>query len=150
MPAAPPAIRHLPPVITPERRPGVVTFYRVWCCLFVVLYLGFCTTEILVARGSVEPSMGLLEEFLSHHDKELRGQLIAEKRAEAPGFAAFVCCIALGYGAAAASPRKPRAWVLGIVVLASTIFPFVITAAGAVPALVYWGRPEVKCHFGKR
>jgi len=33
-------------------------------------------------------------------------------------------------------PRKPWAWVFAIVVLATTIFPFVITAAGTVSILM--------------
>jgi len=131
------------------RRPGVVLVFRIWCGLFVAVYLGMCAFEILVARGSVEPSFGLLEDFASRHDKDLRERLIAEKRAEAPGFAAFVFALALGYGVAAAIPRKPWAWLFGIVVLATTVFPFIITAAGMVPLLIYWGRPEVKRYFGR-
>jgi hypothetical protein len=136
--------------VIPGRRPGVVLAFRIWCGLFVAIYLGMCAFELLVARGSVESSFGLLEDFASRHDKNLRDSLIAEKRAEAPGFAAFVFAIAVGYGVAAAIPCKPWAWVFGIVVLATTVFPFVVTAAGMVPLLVYWGRPEVKRYFGRR
>ena len=41
------------------------------------------------------------------------------------------------------------AWVFAIVVLATTIFPFVITAAGTVPILMQWARRDVKRHFGR-
>ena len=54
------AIGHAPPVILTDRRPGVVTFYRIWCAAFVALYLGFCVTEILAARGTIEPNFGLI------------------------------------------------------------------------------------------
>lgn len=105
--------------------------------------------EILVARGTVQPSFGLLEDFASRHDLELRERLVAEKRAEAPAIAAFVFGIALIYAAASAIPRKPWAWVFAIVVLSTTIFPFVITAAGTVPILMHWARPPVKRYFGR-
>ena len=134
----------------PGRRPGVVLVFRIWCALFVAVYLGMGAFEILVARGTVGPTFGLLEDVVSRHDKGLRDRLIVEKRAEAPGFAAFVFAIAVCYGVAAAIPRKPWAWVFGIVVLATTVFPFIITAAGMVPLLIYWGRPEVKRYFGRR
>jgi hypothetical protein len=124
-------------------------FYRIWCAAFGALYLGFCVMEILVARGTIEPSFGLLEDFASRHDTNLRERLIAKKRAEAPALAASVFGIALIYGAAAAIPRKPWAWVCALVVLATTICPFVITAAGTVPILVQWSRSPVKRYFGR-
>jgi hypothetical protein len=65
-------------------------FYRIWCTAFAALYLGFCLMEVLVAQGTIEPSFGVLEDFASRHDLQLRERLIAEKRAEAPAFAAFV------------------------------------------------------------
>jgi hypothetical protein len=138
-----------PPVNVAERRPGVVVFYRIWCAVFVALYLGFCVMEILVARGMIEPGFGLLEDFASRDNAHLRERLIAEKRAEAPALAAFLFGIALIYAAAAAIPRKPGAWIFAIVVLATTIFPFVITAAGTAPILMHWARPAVKRYFGR-
>lgn len=123
--------------------------YRIWCALFVVLYVSFGVVKVLEARGTIEPHFSLLEEFSSLNDKAMRDQLIAEKRAKAPGLVAFVLSIALLYTAAAMIPRKPWAWVFGIVVLATTVFPFCVTAAAMVPLLVHWLRPEVKQYFGR-
>ena len=138
-----------PPVIVAGRRPGIVTFYRIWCVAFVVLYLGFCTMEILVACGTIEPHFGLIEDFVSRDNKSLHDRLITEKRADAPFKATFFFGIALIYCAGAGIPRKPWAWVFAVVVLATTIFPFIITAAGTVPILVQWARLPVKRYFGR-
>lgn len=148
LPPAPPLIAP-PPLIAAFQRPKVVVFYRVWCSLFVVLYVAFAVQSILVARGTIEPNFGLLEDYVSRHDPDLRSQWVAEKRADAPGFAAFELAIALLYLAAALVPRKPWAWVYGIVALATTVFPFIITVGGMLPLLFGWVRPEVKRYFGR-
>jgi hypothetical protein len=109
-----------------------------------------CVYEIQIARGAIEPDLGLLEGLASKSDPALREKIFAEKRDEAPGVAGFVLLIAAFYAFAAVAPRKPWAWVVGIVALAGSILPFIITAAGAVPLLLYWGRPEVKRYFGRK
>ena len=118
----PPPLPPVPPVI----RPVVVVIYRCWCSLFVLIYLGMCVNQILVARGVVEPPRDLFANT---------EEVIAEKRAKAPGLAVFTGAIALLYIAAAAVPRKPSAWTFGVVAIASTVFPFILTAAGTVPIL---------------
>jgi hypothetical protein len=147
-PPLPPIIAS-PPLISECRRPKVLTFYRVWCALFVVLYVAFGVRSILIAHGTLEPNFGLLEDYVSKHNPDLRSAWVAEKRADAPSLAAFVFAIALLYLAAALIPRKPWAWVFGIVTLATTVFPFIITVAGMLPLLIYWLSPEVKRYFGK-
>jgi hypothetical protein len=131
-------------------RPGVVRVFRLWCALFVALYAGMCLYEVQIACGAIEPDLGLIEGLASKGDPALREKIFAEKRSEAPGVAAFVLAIAGFYVFAAVAPRKPWAWTVGIVALAGSILPFIITAAGAVPILLYWGRPEVKRYFHRR
>ena len=150
---APPVMASQPAPISPPpviERPGVLTAFRWWCALFVCLYAGMTIYGVLVAQGKVAPSLGLIESAVSRNDQALREKLIAEKRTKAAEVAVFTAIVAIVYGAAAGLPRKPWAWIFGLLVLASTIFPFVITAAGAVPLLVYWAKPNVKRYFGLR
>src|SRR5262245_53661295 len=109
--AAPPL--PVPPVI---RRPSVVLAYRLWCLLFIVIYCGIATMEILVACKVIEPDLGLIESAVSYHNPKVRAEIIAEKRADAPGVAVFAFCIATAYAAAAAVPRKPWSWMAGLIV----------------------------------
>jgi hypothetical protein len=119
----------------------VVWIYRCWCLLFIAIYVAMAVSYVLVARGVIEPHMDLFD--------TVNEETIAAKRAEAPELAAFTGAIALFYAVAAAVPRKPWAWTLGIVAIASTVLPFIITAAGTVPILVYWARSPVKVYFNR-
>jgi hypothetical protein len=153
----PPILRScqsIPPVIPPplpvgNRRPGVVVAYRVWCVLFALIYLSFSINFLLVALAKVDPDMSPLEELASRGSVEARAELTAEKRAKAPGLAVVAAAVAILYGAAAAISRKPASWTLGVIVISTTIFPFVITAAGMVPILMLWCKSEVKRYFNR-
>jgi hypothetical protein len=150
IPPAPPVI--MPPVIPPALRgeilrPGVVVAYRWWCALFVLIYLSFAIHSFLVAVAKVDPPLGLWEELASSGNDAARTEIITRKRADAPSLAVGTAAVALLYGAAAALSRKPRSWTLGIIVIATTVFPFIITAALAVPLIVLWCKPEVKRYF---
>jgi hypothetical protein len=147
---APPVIMTtvIPPVLRGEiRRPGVVVAYRWWCALFALIYLSFAIHYFLVAAAKVDPPLGLWEELASSGDDVARTEIITSKRADAPSLAVATAAVALLYGAAAALSRKPRSWTLGIIVIGTTIFPFIITAALAVPLIVHWCKPEVKRYF---
>jgi hypothetical protein len=145
----------LPPLLPPSSppplpdKPGVVLAYRLWCALFVALWLGMGLYGFLQARGILEPDLGLIEGALVRNDPAAKAQLIAEKRQDAVGICVVAGLAAVFYGFAAAVPRKPWGWVVGIVAVSGTVLPFIITAAGMVPILIYWGRPEVKRHFGR-
>ena len=145
----PPLLRAVPPPPVIVGKPGVVLFYRLWCALFVVLWLGMGVYGFLEVRGTVEPDLGLIEGALVQNDPAARAQLIAEKREDAIGVCVISAMAVVFYGFAAAVPRKPWGWVVGIVAVSGTLLPFIITAAGMVPILIYWGRPEVKRYFGK-
>lgn len=97
----------------------------------------------------VEPDLGLIEGALVGNDPKAKAELIAEKREDAIGVCAISLVAVVFYGVAAAVPRKPWGWVVGVVAVGGTLLPFIITAAGMVPILVKWGRPEVKRFFGK-
>lgn len=121
--------------------------YRWWCAVFFLIYLSFAIYSLLIASGKVMPTMGIWEELASSGDDAARMEIIATKRAEAPALAVATAAVALLYGAAGALSRKRRSWVLGLLVICTTFFPFIITAAVMVPLLVLWCRPEVKRYF---
>jgi len=112
------------------------------------MYLSFAILKILEARGDVEPSLGLIE-TLAAGNPQARAEIIAGKRAEAPGMAVGMAAVALLYGAAIGISRKPGSWILGLVVICTTTFPFLITAAGMVPLIIYWAKPETKRYFNR-
>jgi hypothetical protein len=152
-PLPPPQIA--PPVLQPPLQAGPLSAvpslwpYRLWCLAFALLYLAIGITEVLVAREVIEPNFGLIEGAVAKQDPNFRQQLIAEKRKDAVGVAVMCGVIALGFAAAMWVPRKPWGWTLGLLVLVATIFPFVITAAGAIPLLLVWCKPEMKSSFGR-
>jgi len=149
--AVPPIIRPVsPPPLPLEDRSVLLLFYRCWCWLFVLFYLSMAVYEIQVARGATEPSLGLIESAVSHNDQKVRDEIIAEKRADAPGIAVFVIALAVIYGCAASIPRQPWAWTFGLVIICTTVFPFIISAAGAIPLIIQWASPAAKLYFGKR
>lgn len=149
----PPVIRvppvHVPPPPVLAEKPEVVFWYRLWCLLFVVIWVGMFVYGALEISGKVEPELGLIEGALVRGDPKAKAELIAEKREDAIGVCAISLVAVVFYGVAAAVPRKPWGWVVGVVAVGGTLLPFIITAAGMVPILVKWGRPEVKRFFGK-
>lgn len=124
-------------------------FYRLWCGLFVLLYSSLVTYEVLIARGVVGPNLGLIDELTLKADPAERDQLFAEKRRSAVGGAIFGGCGALFYAVAAFVPRRPWGWVIGLLAIIGSILPWFITAAGAVPLLMAWQKPEMKNHFSR-
>ena len=142
----------IPPLIQPVSASTVPSlwFYRFWCALFVGLYMAIAISEVLVARKIMEPDLGLIEGFVAKRDPEFKAALIAQKREDAEGVIVMCVLLAGFFGIAAAVPRKPWGWVVGVIALAGTIFPFVITAAGAIPLLMAWAKPEMKRAFGRR
>lgn len=117
--------------------------------MFVAIYLGMSVFEILIASGQVEPPLGLIESAVSDNDPKVRDEMIASKRADAPGVAVFTMCVAAVYVFAAAVPRRPWAWMFSLVMICTTTFPFIVTAAGAIPLIIHWVKPEMKLHFNR-
>ena len=145
---APPRLASVPPPLPPSVVPSLWP-YRLWCLLFTALYLAIAVTEVLVAREVIEPNFGLIEGAVARQDPKFKQELIEEKRQDAVGVAVMCGVIALGFAAAMWVPRKPWGWTIGLLVLVATIFPFVITAAGAIPLLLAWCKPEMKRSFGR-
>src|SRR5262245_16934333 len=103
--AVPPVIdsRLLPPILSEEAQGrSTVLAYRIWCCLFVILYLALSIYSIQVARGNAEPALSLIEAIVSHDDNSTRAAIISEKRASAREVAVVTALVAVLYGLAAA------------------------------------------------
>jgi Kef-type K+ transport system membrane component KefB len=137
----------VPPPI-PVHKPSVVRWYRLWCALFIPLWLGVVVYAVLKAKGEVE-DLGPFTELLVKDDQAARDALLAEEREEAIGGAALGGIFLLFYIFAACVPRRPWAWVVGMIAIIGTMFPFCLPAAGAVPLLVFWVKPETKRYFGR-
>lgn len=141
----------LPPLLSEVKAASKTLWvYRCWCWLFVLLYLTFCANYVQVARGEVEPSLGLMETVLGRMNPSVGEEIVAEKRARAPEMAIVTALVAFLYGTAAAIPRKPWTWTFGLVMICSMILPFVITAAVAIPLLLSWLKPAMKSMFGRQ
>ncbi len=144
--APPPLLASQPPPLTVPR-PRVVPAYRLWCGFFVLIYIGMLLHSVLIARGQVEPSLGLIEGALVRDNPQARAELFQEKRQTASELVFVTGAVALVYLTAALLPRRKWTWGIGLAVIITTLLPFVVTAAGMVPLLIHWCKPEVKRYF---
>ncbi len=138
----------LPPPI-PVHKPNVVRWYRLWCAVFIPLWLGVVTYEVFKAKGEVE-DLGPITEMLVKDDQAARNAVRAAEREEAIGGAILSILFVLFYAFAVCVPRRPWGWVVGMIAIIGSMFPFCLTAAGAAPLLVFWVKPETKRYFAKR
>jgi hypothetical protein len=149
IPVQPPPIpgTSVPPLL--ETKPPSLRPYRLWCALFVLIYLGMLIYAILVSRGIAEPTLGLITEIVTTDDPVARAQANAEARENAFGGGVVAALGAIFYAFAAFVPRKPWGWSIGLVAIIASVFPFILTAAGMIPLLIRWITPETKRYFLK-
>ena len=138
-----------PPIISP--RPGVVLANRLWCGFIAFLHLAVLIYAVLELSGVAGPSTGLIEELVTPKEGPAREALMVEKRQEFREIAPplmTTSVIGVGfYGFAFFAPRKKSGWVVGLIAITASIFPFCVTWIGMVPLLVLWCKPEVKRYF---
>lgn len=140
-----PAAALAPPVI-----PGqALRYYRICCGLFVMIYLGLMVSFILVTCGITEPPLGGMTELLTLNNPAARAQALAESRGNAPGSGVVSALGAIFYAFAAFVPRKPWGWIVGLIAIIGMIFPFIVTAALAIPLFIAWLKPGTKRAFSK-
>ena len=112
-------------------RPGVVTWFKVYCGILCCIYLGIASLSLILFR--VPP------EEMDMSAGEARGLGIAVLVA---GLLFFAVC-ALPFFV------EPRPWVwaygLGLICLGMTSACFL---PACVPMLIYWIKPEAKRYFG--
>jgi hypothetical protein len=135
-----------PPVI-PAQRPAVILWYRIWSALFVAIYAAMGIHGICIYCGLIEPSLSPFEDLLTRGDSTRRAELLGEDREDSYGVAVICAAGALFYGVAGFVPGKPWGWVVGMIAIIGSVFPFFITAAGMIPLLIFWLRPETKRYF---
>src|ERR1700744_1001283 len=120
-------------------RPKVVTLYRVWCALILIAYVFFGISELFTLTGKSEPTLGPIDKMIVESDPSQRVHLMAEAREDS----IYGLVLALGgivlFGAGACfCPRKPWAWIWGMVAIIISVFPLCLTIAGAIPLFIFW------------
>jgi hypothetical protein len=138
----------IPPRI-PMPKPTVVTFYRAWCAILAIAYLGISGYEFAKFSGKIEPQLGLLSEMAASNDPTLRARLNAEER----NSSIFGIVLALLLMAIMLlglfSPRSSWSWGYAFAPIFVSLFPFCVTLAAVVPLLIFWLKPETKQYFYK-
>jgi hypothetical protein len=147
-------VAQLPPAVPPllpgadGARPTVVTLYRIWCGLILIVYVALGINEALVLAGKATPRLGPITEFFSNDDPKLHAKLLEEERQNSiVGLAlaligATIFAVGMVY-----CPRAQWAWVWGIVAVIVSVFPLCVSLGGAIPLLIYWLKPETKRYF---
>ena len=108
-------------------RPGVVTWFYVYCVCLALLYAG------LVALFGWLASEGDLSD-----PDDLPFVLVA------------VICVPLmlAFAAAPLLPRRPWVWIYDLVLICIGMSGFTVVAC--VPLLIFWLKPEAKVWFGRQ
>jgi MFS family permease len=115
-----------------QERPGVVTWYIVYCVCMALMYL------ILVVGGVV---LAIMADSIGDSDMSA-----GEARLMGVIFGAVCLPLAVFYLAGPILPKRNFAWIYGIVAIAigmtsACCLPMVI------PLLIYWIKPETRAYF---
>jgi hypothetical protein len=145
-PPIPPPLIEQPPLL-PANRPAVVAWYRAWCALLMIAYLGIGLYELMIHQGKVDPDLGLITEALVRNDKEARDKMVASEREDALGGAFVAVCGAIYYLVGILVPRRRWGHTYAMVAIILSVFPFILTVTGMIPLLLAWRKPEVKRWF---
>jgi len=144
----------IPPILGPPpipvSKPSVLRFYRGGCWFFVFVWTAMATWGVLQMARVVDPELGIIEGLLVQDDPAARAALLEEKRGDAIGVVALSAIGVVFYGVAACVPRQPWGWLLGLIAIVGTVFPFLITVAGTIPLLIAWVKPGTKQYFYSR
>ena len=110
-------------------RPPVVTWFVVYCAVFVVLYWGFAL---------LCPFLISLDEELTRRDTMILGGIMAG------------LCFAFGIPFAIAPflPRRSWVWIYDIVLICFGMTS-ICSMPAAIPLLIFWFKPETQAYFGR-
>ncbi|MFN0129018.1 MAG: hypothetical protein ACKV19_20280 [Verrucomicrobiales bacterium] len=136
----------IPPLL-PRPKPAVVTFYRLWCAILAIAYLGISGYEFAKFSGKIEPQLGLLSEMAASNEPASRARLIAEERNSSivgTGLALLLMAIML---LGLFSPRSSWSWGYGFAPIFVSLFPFCVSLAAVIPLLIFWLKPETRQYF---
>ena len=115
-----------------QSQPTVMTWYKAYCVLMALLYL-FC-----VVVGVFFIIAAPTDRNMSAEEARLLGGIM------------FVMGIALAvpFLIGAFLPRKPWAWVFGLVLICIGLTS-VCCMPVTIPLLIHWIKPETKFYFGR-
>lgn len=115
-----------------QPQPAVMTWYKAYCVLMALLYLMIVVAGIFLII--VAPS----DRDMSAEEAQLMGGIM------------FVTGIALAipFLIGVFLPRKPWAWVFGLVLICIGLTS-VCCLPATIPLLIHWIKPETKLYFGR-
>ncbi|MDB6027795.1 MAG: hypothetical protein JWM68_4018 [Verrucomicrobiales bacterium] len=151
--AVPPPLNSAqPPLIQPPFSPAIeprLTFYRVWCGVFVLIWSGMLIYSVMTLQGRADPALDFITDMSTLNDPVARAKAFEEVRDESYGAAVVSALGAIFYCVAIFVPRKPWGWTIGLIAILGSTLPFIITLAGAIPLTQLWLKPETKRYFAK-
>ena len=121
-----------PLVYISQPQPAVMTWYKVYCVLMALLYLA------CVAAGVFLIIAAPADRDMSAEEARLLG-----------GIMLFMgIALAIPFVVGAFLPRKPWAWVFGLVLICIGLTS-VCCMPVTIPLLIHWIKPETKFYFGR-
>lgn len=115
-----------------QPQPAVMTWYKVYCVLMALLYL------MLVAAGVFLIIVAPSDRDMSAEEAQLMG-----------GIMLFMgIALAIPFLIGVFLPRKPWAWVFGLVLICIGLTS-VCCLPATIPLLIHWIKPETKLYFGR-
>ena len=115
-----------------EPQPAVMTWYKVYCVLMALLYL------ICIVGGILFITAGPADRDMSPAEARMLGGIMF--------FMGIVLAIPFLFGAFL--PRKPWAWVFGLVLICIGLTSLCCMPV-SIPLLIHWIKPETKFYFGR-
>lgn len=131
-----------PPIIgkSPDKidytlaKPTVVTWYQVYCCLMMTLY-------VVVGIGAVALYLNL--DNLGEMEGEDRTMLTIQSLIYVAMSVPLTIFFLVGF----LVPRRRWGWIYGIIAIALGLTSC-CTWPATIPLLIYWLKPETKAYFG--
>ena len=115
-----------------QPQPAVMTWYKVYCVLMALLYL------MLVAAGVFLIIVAPSDRDMSAEEAQLMG-----------GIMLFMgIALAIPFLIGVFLPRKPWAWVFGLVLICIGLTS-VCCLPATIPLLIHWIKTETKLYFGR-
>jgi len=121
----------------PPPKPAATTWYMVYCVLMALMYLLVAGAGAMILFGPAE-----MQRSLTESQNSLEPMVLGAVYA---GLGLLFGCL---YALGALAPRRPWAWIYGIVLIAfgmTSICCLPLT----IPLLIYWIKPDVQRYYGR-
>jgi hypothetical protein len=117
----------------PQTTPGAVTWFKVYCAILILLYLGMSCLGPLMMVGIEQEEPDLGPEF-------------------AMVFGGIIVVMCLALAAVFASPfflpRKPWVWIFDLILIGLGLSSCCFWPI-CIPLIIYWVRPDTQRYFGR-